>query len=184
MQRIQSIDPKNAEGKTRELFDQVQSTFGMIPNTARVMANSPAVLESFLAISDAMGQAKIGQKLLNQVKLSTSDSNSCDYCTSILSAVAPSAGLSAADILNSRRKTAEDAKSRVALQFADSVLQNAGKISNEDLAEVRQAGFDDGEIVEIAVSVVLGCFTNFLNNMALTEIDVPKAPAVDQCAVN
>ncbi len=49
MQRLDSVNPQVATGRTKELFDTVQQAFGMIPNTARVMANSPAVLDSFLA---------------------------------------------------------------------------------------------------------------------------------------
>ncbi|MDA0660934.1 MAG: hypothetical protein O3C60_19200 [Planctomycetota bacterium] len=44
MQRLNSVNPQIATGRTKELLDTVQQTFGMIPNTARVMANSPAVL--------------------------------------------------------------------------------------------------------------------------------------------
>lgn len=91
MQRLNSVNPQVAQGRTEELLETVQQAFGVIPNTAKVIANSPAVLDSFLAFSTAMGGAKIGTKLHNQVKLTTSETNSCDYCTSILSAVAPSA---------------------------------------------------------------------------------------------
>ena len=67
MQRLNSVNPQVAQGRTKELLDTVQQAFGMIPNTAKVMANSPAVLDSFLAFSTAMSGAKIGGKLHNQV---------------------------------------------------------------------------------------------------------------------
>ena len=162
----------------------MQQAFGVIPNTAKVMANSPAVLDSFLAFSNAMGGARIGTKLHNQVKLTTSETNSCDYCTSILSAVAPSAGLSAADILAGRTGNSEDRRTKAALAFANDVLENRGKVSNQQLAAVQEAGFGDGEIVEIVASVVLGCFTNFLNNVADTELDIPKAEPVEACSTS
>ena len=60
MQRLQSVNPELAQGRTRELFDAVQQEFGVIPNTVRVMANSTAVLDSYLAFATAMGGAKIG----------------------------------------------------------------------------------------------------------------------------
>ena len=179
MQRLQPVNPETAKGRTKELLDTVQQAFGVIPNTAKVMANSPAVLDSFLAFSNAMGGARIGTKLHNQVKLTTSETNSCDYCTSILSAVAPSAGLSAADILAGRTGNSEDRRTKAALAFANDVLENRGKVSNQQLAAVQEAGFGDGEIVEIVASVVLGCFTNFLNNVADTELDIPKAEPVE-----
>ncbi|MEX0641408.1 MAG: carboxymuconolactone decarboxylase family protein [Pirellulales bacterium] len=179
MQRIHSVNPQVAQGRTRELLDTVQQAFGMIPNTAKVMANSTAVLESFLAFSTAMGKVQIGEKLHNQLKLGTSETNSCDYCTSILCAIAPSAGLSADDILAGRTGKSVDQRTEAALKFAEDVLESRGKVTNQQLAAVREAGFGDGEIVEIVASVVLGCFTNFLNNVADTELDIPPADPVE-----
>ncbi|MGD9857381.1 MAG: carboxymuconolactone decarboxylase family protein [Planctomycetaceae bacterium] len=181
MQRLQSIDSNRAVGRVKELLAAVHDGFGVIPNAARVMASSPAVLESFLAFSQAMQQAAIGEKLHNQVKLTTSESNSCDYCTSLLCAIGPEAGLSAEDILSGRTGRADDERTDGALKFAEAVLEHRGKVSDRDLKAVRQAGFNDGEIVEIVASVVLGCFTNFLNNVAGTELDVPPAEPLVAC---
>lgn len=179
MQRLNSVNPETAEGRQKELLDTVHNAFGVVPNTTRVMANSPAVLASFLAFNQAMGNAAIGGKLHNQVKLSTSESNSCDYCTSILSAIAPDAGLTADDILAGRTATSEDRRTDAALKFAEAVLANGGKVDDIQLEAVKKAGFNDGEIVEIVASVVLGCFTNFLNNVADTELDIPRAEPVE-----
>lgn len=179
MQRLTSVNPKTAQGRTKELLDTVEHSFGLIPNTARVMANSPAVLDSFLAFSSAMGAVGIGETLHNQVKLTTSATNACDYCTSILCAVAPAAGLSADDVLAGRTASSEDHRTAAALQFAEAVLEARGKVGDQQLAAVRDAGFDDTAIVEIVASVVLGCFTNFLNNVADTELDVPQAEPLE-----
>ena len=162
----------------------MQQSFGMVPNTARVMANSPAVLESFLVFSTAMSGAKIDKKLHNQLKLTTSETNSCSYCTSILSAVAPSAGLTADDILAGRTGHSEDRHTKAALAFANDVLESRGKVSEKQLAAVRDAGFGDAEIVEMVASVVLGCFTNFLNNVADTDLDIPKAEPIEAHATS
>jgi alkylhydroperoxidase family enzyme len=182
MQRLKSVNPAVAQGRTKALLDSVEQAFGMIPNTIKLMANSPAVLDSFLAFSTAMAGGKIGEKLHNQVKLTTSESNSCNYCTSILCSVAPSAGLSADDILAGRTAKAEDPRTAAALGFAEAVLEGRGKISDQQIATVRNAGFDDAEIVELVASVVLGCFTNFLNNVADTELDIPQAEPVEACS--
>jgi alkylhydroperoxidase family enzyme len=184
MQRLTSVNPQVATGRTKELLDTVQQAFGMIPNTASGMANSPAVLDSFLAFSTAMGGAGIGTKLHNQLKLTTSETNSCNYCTSILSAVAPSAGLTADDILAGRTGNSQDRRTKAALAFASDVLESRGKVSNQQLTAVRDAGFGDSEIVEIVASVVLGCFTNFLNNVADTDLDIPQAEPVEACATS
>lgn len=182
MQRLNSVQPENAEARAKALLDTVQQAFGTVPNAAKVMANSPAVLQSFLGFSTAMGEARIGEKLHNQIKLNTSENNECEYCTSILSAVAPTAGLSAEEVLVGRTGQAEDTRIKAALAFANDVLETRGKVTDDQLASVKSAGFDDGQIVEVVASVVLGCFTNFLNNVADTQLDVPPAEAIEPSA--
>lgn len=182
MQRIRTIDPKLAQGRAKELLATVQHAFGVVPNAAKVMANSPAVLESFLALSTAMKGVAIGDKLHHQVKLAASESNACSYCTSILCAMGPAAGLTAAELLEGRSAQAKDARADAALKFAKVVLESKGKVGDDDLRAVRQAGFGDVEIVEIVASIVVGCFTNFINNVAETALDIPAAPALTACA--
>ena len=182
MQRLKSVNPDQATGRVKDLLFNVHQAFGGIPNTAAVMANSPAVLESFLAFSQAMGQASIGEKLHAQVKLTSSEANACPYCVSAVSAIAANAGLSAEEILAGRTSSSEDSRINVALQFARAVAENRGDVSEEQLQSVREAGFDDAAIVEIVASVVLGSFTNFLNKVAATELDFPKVEPIEDCA--
>ena len=178
MQRLQSIEHDQANTETRELLDQVQAAYGAIPNAVKVMANSPAVLRSYLEFSHAMGAASIGKKLLNQLKLTTAEANSCDYCNSILTAIGPASGLSAEEILAGRKAESTDSRTDTALKFASQVLEQRGKVSDDTLAQVRQAGFEDAQIVELVAAVLLGSFTNFLNNVADTELDFPAAEPV------
>ena len=98
--------------------------------------------------------------------------------------MAPTAGLSAADILAGRTGQSEDYRTKAALAFANDVLESRGKVSDQQLADVREAGFGDGEIVEVVASVVLGCFTNFLNNVADTKLDFPQAEPVEACSTS
>ena len=173
MQRIASIEPAQARGPAASLLTSVASAFGVVPNTAKVMANSPAVLESFLALSAAMAKAAIGTKLQHQIKLATSESNECGYCSALLCAVGAGAGLTPEDLLAGRAAEAPDGRTDVALKFARSVLATRGQVNDEELGALRKAGFGDQEIVEIVTSVVVACFTNFLNNVAATTLDLP-----------
>lgn len=183
MQRVQLIQPEQAEGRAKDLLATVKQAFGMVPNATKVMANSPAVLDGFLALSTAMGSTRIGDKLHTQVKLGTSEANACSYCTSILCAIGPKAGLTASDLVEGRSSQAMNDRTDAALKFGRSVLETRGKVTDDDLRAVRKAGLGDTEIVEIVASVVLGCFTNFLNNVAETEHDIPTVgPLVDQAA--
>ncbi len=50
---ITPIQPESAAGAAKELLDQVQEGLGRVPNMAKSMANSPALLKSSLALSGA-----------------------------------------------------------------------------------------------------------------------------------
>jgi AhpD family alkylhydroperoxidase len=109
------------------------------------MANSPAVLESFLALTGAMGGTSIGDRLHHQIKLAASEANGCSYCTSLLCATGLGAGLTAADLVEGRSGAAADPRTDAALKFAGAVLETRGKVSDGDLGAVRKAGLGDAE---------------------------------------
>jgi uncharacterized peroxidase-related enzyme len=178
MPRLTAIELSKASGRAKELFVTVESAFGTVPNVAKLMANSPSVLESFLVFSAAMNGTKIGDKLLHQIKLATSEANTCDYCNSILTHLGKQRGILIEEMLEGRKAHSHDPKTDAALKFAKAVLETHGRIETEELQAVRKAGFDDTEIVEIVAGVVAACFTNFLNNVAETELDIPRAEPV------
>ena len=45
---------------------------------------------------------------------------------------------------------------------------------DSDLASMREAGFTDGQIIEVIVLSAQFLLTNFMNNVADTEIDFPE----------
>ena len=54
-----------------------------------------------------------------------------------------------------------------------------GHVTDQDLATVRAAGFGDSQIVEIVALVVENTFTNYLNEVAKTDIDFPVVRAAE-----
>ena len=52
-----------------------------------------------------------------------------------------------------------------------------GRVSDADLAALRDAGFDEGATVEIVVTVALNVLTNYVNNVFQTDIDFPVVNA-------
>lgn len=61
----------------------------------------------------------------------------------------------------------------LALVFAGRMVVERGWVSDEDMQRVRDAGYTDGEIVEIIAVVALNTFSNYFNHIAQAEIDFP-----------
>ena len=140
------------------------------------MANSPAVANAYLGFSQSLSTGLLPARLREQIALVVGETNGCDYCLATHTALGKGAGLSEQETCDARRAIATDDKVRVALVFARKVVSDQGNVSDEDVYQVRGAGYTDGEIAEIVANVALNIFTNYFNHVAGTEVDFPAAP--------
>lgn len=178
MPRIQPVNPDTATGKAKALLDGVQEKFGMTPNLMRTMAQSPAVLEAYVAFSTALAGGALSAKLCEQLALAVSEANACDYCLAGHSTIGKMVGLSAEAIADSRRACACDGRTAAALTFARRIVDTQGLVSDDDVARVHAAGYSDGDVAEIIANVALTILTNYFNHVAETVVDFPAAPAL------
>ena len=88
------------------------------------------------------------------------------------------AGLTSDQIHDSRLGTAVDAKTNALIRFARRVVETHGHVEDHDLADVREAGFDDAAIAEVVAGVALDTFTNYFNIVSDTEVDFPAVPVL------
>jgi uncharacterized peroxidase-related enzyme len=180
MSRIPQINPESASGKAKELLDAVKGKLGLVPNMTRAMANSPAVLDGYLSLSGALSKGDLSAKQREQIALTVGQVNGCDYCLAAHSTIGKMVGLTAEQIMDSRRGTAVDPKAEALVKFARRVVDERGRVSDVDLANARAAGLDDAALAEVVANVALNLFTNYFNHMAETDIDFPKVePIVD-----
>jgi alkylhydroperoxidase family enzyme len=50
-------------------------------------------------------------------------------------------------------------------------------VSDGDVSEVKRAGYDDAEVMEIVAHIALNTLTNYANEVAKTDIDFPIVAA-------
>jgi uncharacterized peroxidase-related enzyme len=182
MSRITALDPVNATGKNAELFAAVKSQLGLVPNLMRTFGHSPAALDAYLNFGGKLAGGVLPASVREQLALTVAEANGCDYCLAAHSLLGKGAGLSPEAILAARRADAADQKVNALLKFAAAVVASRGRVANESLAAVRSAGATDAEIIEVVAHVALNILTNYTNNVAQTQADFPKAPALPATA--
>lgn len=175
--RIKTLNPETTTGEAKELFDAVNKKVGFVPNLIKVFGNSPATLKAYLSLGELAGSGNFTAKFREQLALAIGEANSCNYCLSAHSAIGKMNGLTEDEIENNRQGVATDSKVQVGLNFAQNVTRNRGVVSNEEIAEVKAAGYNDEDILEIVLNVVSNTLTNYVNHIAETEIDFPKVEA-------
>ena len=176
-----SIDA--APEASRPLLRQVEKQLGSVPNLFRLAAVSPAALEGYLGLFGALGKGRLPPATRERVALAVAQFNGCGYCLSAHTYLGTHlAKLDAAEIAANRAGRSNDAKADAAVRFAVRVASQRGHVEADDLRAVRDAGYDDAQIVEIVQHVALNVWTNYLNEVAQTEIDFPVVDVRDRAA--
>jgi uncharacterized peroxidase-related enzyme len=171
-----SIDA--APPASRALLEAVKQQLGAVPNMFRLIAKSPAALEGYLGMHGALGNGVLLASTRERIALAVAEINGCTYCLSAHTYLARKvAGLNDGEIAANRAGGSLDAKADAAVRFAAAIARERGHVSPEDLAAVRAAGYDDSQIIEIVQHVALNTWTNYINEVAQTDIDFARAPA-------
>jgi len=177
MQVIKAVDPKTAQGKTKELFVAIEQRIKRVPNMIQLMGNSPAVLGAYLQFNEAFDKAKMSPKLRGLITTTVSEINGCDYTLSTAFALGKREGLSEEELTAARHAEASDPKTSAALRFAAKTVGERGHVAPQEVEKLRNAGFNDEEIVEIIALVALNLFRNYFNLIAGTEVEFPLVKA-------
>ncbi|CAI8819215.1 Alkylhydroperoxidase AhpD family core domain-containing protein [Pseudomonas sp. IT-P44] len=172
MSRINTLSLEHATDTTRPLLEGVQKKIGFLPNVFKTLAHAPAVLSSYLQQSATLGKTSLSATEKEAIFLATSQVNGCDYCLAAHTLFAGKAGLSAQDILSAR-----SGQLNAFATLARQITESRGHLGSEQIAAARAAGINDSKIVEVIAHVASQTLTNYLNNVALTEIDFPAIDA-------
>ncbi|WP_194791974.1 carboxymuconolactone decarboxylase family protein [Pseudomonas sp. UFMG81] len=172
MSRITALTLDQAPAATRPALQNIEKGLGFLPNTFATLAHSPAALNGYLALAQALGRDGLTAVEREVVALATSEVNGCDYCVAAHRYFGGKAGLSADEVLAARAGTLN-----AVAKLARSVTLQRGLVPDEVLTEARDAGLDDGRIVDVIAQVTLLTLTNYLNNVARTEVDFPPRTA-------
>jgi AhpD family alkylhydroperoxidase len=100
--------------------------------------------------------------------------NGCSYCLSAHSYLGRNAAkLDDAEIAANRSGASNDPKADAAVRFAVKVANLRGHVTEDDVRAVKLAGYDDSQVIEIVMHVALNTWTNYVNEVAKTDIDFP-----------
>jgi uncharacterized peroxidase-related enzyme len=163
---------------SQPLLAAVKKQLGVAPNLFRLVANSPAALEGYVALSGALGKGTLPAPTRERIALAVAEINGCDYCLSAHTYLGKNvARLDDVEIAANRSGRSTDPRADAAVRFAAKVARERGHIGEEDLRAVRSAGYDDAQVIEMVLHVALNTWTNYVNEVAMTDIDFPVVTA-------
>lgn len=167
-----------APAASRPLLEAVKRQLGIVPNLFRLVSNSPVALEGYLGVLGALNKGALPAPTRERIALAVAEINGCSYCLSAHTYLGKNvAKLDDAEITANRSGASNDPKADAAVRFAAKIARERGHVSEDDVRAVKLAGYDDAQVVEIVQHVALNTWTNYINEVAKTEIDFPVVTA-------
>ena len=176
MTRLAMISDSEATPRQAAQFHTVQGALGVVPNFVRVLAQSPDALDAFLGLFRIASTGTLEAPTRERIALALAQHSGCEYCLSAHAALGQAAGLDRQEIAANRAGSSADHKAGLAVSFALALAEHKGDVTTAELEAMRQAGYSEGDIVEIITHVALNLLTNILGRASRVEIDFPRLP--------
>jgi 4-carboxymuconolactone decarboxylase len=148
---------------------EVQEKSGFIPNVFLTLAHRPDEFRAFFAYHDALMEkpGNLTKAEREMIVVATSSLNQCQYCVIAHGAILRIRAkdpLIADQIATNYRKANITDRQKVMLDFAVQVSQNAHVVGEPDFETLKQHGFNDDDIWDIAgISAFFGMSNRLAN---------------------
>lgn len=150
---------------------EVQEQTGFVPNVFIALAHRPDEFRAFFAYHNAlMGkEGGLSQAEREMIIVSVSGHNNCIYCVVAHGAILrirEKNPLIAEQVATNYRKADISARQKAMLDFAIKVAADSAAIDDADFAILREHGFSDEDIWDIAGIAALYALSNRMANFA------------------
>lgn len=152
----------------------LQKAFGLVPNLAATMANSPALVNSFVAAFGQFGAGTFTGAERQTLLLSNAVANSCAWAVAFHSTMALKEGVQASDVASVRHgRLPADARLAALSTLTRALIDKRGHLDEGDAKAFTAAGFDQDQLLEVITGVAISTMANYAGNVAQPPLEEP-----------
>src|SRR5262245_9894986 len=143
---------ESAPESSRTLLQNLKESVGMIPNLAAAMAESPQLLQGFLAVRDIYQGGTFTAAEIQVLSLTAAFENGCAWCMAFHTMLARKDGVSqpSIDALRDGRSPVEPRLGALS-DFARSMVRRRGDVDDADLERFCAAGYTRAQALEVVL---------------------------------
>jgi alkylhydroperoxidase family enzyme len=155
----------------------IEKRYGKVPNVIGGMAESPAAVNGYIGLIDAMRQATFTPTELHVVWFTINLEHNCCYCMSAHTPWAMEHGVPQ-DVIDTARAGGSYSNLRLeALRaFTLAMVRERGWVDTMSIAAFLSAGFTRENIFEIIAAIAYKVMTNYTNHIVEPELDEAYRP--------
>jgi len=169
---IQTAD--TAPDGAKQALTGLREAFGLVPNLAATMANSPPLVNSFVAAFGQFGGGTFTGGERQVLLLSNAVANKCTWAVAFHSTLALKEGVDAADVAAVRHEELPAGERLAALsRLTRALIDKRGHLDEGDAKEFTAAGFTSGQLLEVITGVAISAMANYAGNVAQPPLEEP-----------
>ena len=182
MSTFKVLTREEVSGKNQELFDQLKSNVGFVPNLYAAYAYSENALGNYLTLAAAKTSLKAKEKEV--INLAVSEVNQCTYCLSAHTAIGKMNGFTDEQILELRAGYASfDSNLDALARLAKNITENRGEADPNVLENFFNNGWSKENLIDTIVLVGDKTISNYVHKTTQVPIDFPVAQPLQTVAV-
>jgi AhpD family alkylhydroperoxidase len=169
----------SAPEKSKPVLEQLQQTFGLIPNVAGAMAASPELIAAFAGLFQQVHAGTFTEAEIQTLLLTNAVTNSCSWAIAFHTMLGLKAGLTTIDVEAIRAgRLPTDQRYAALSAMARRLIETRGHASEHELTAFLDAGFKREQMLEMLAVVAASTITNY----AATIADLPLEDFLKQYA--
>jgi uncharacterized peroxidase-related enzyme len=157
----------SAPEKSKPVLEQLQQAFGVIPNLAAAISNSPKLVTAFAAVFQQVHSSSLTEQEIQIVLLTDAVANSCAYAVAFHTALALKEGAGPEETEAIRaRLVSKDRRFAALSTLAKTLIEKRGHLSEQELDAFIATGFTAEQILEVIAIVAASTITNYAGSIA------------------
>ena len=157
---------ESAPAQSRPVLQQLQQTFGLVPNIAAKMAESPVLINGFIGLFQRVHSSSLTEPQIQTLLLTNAVTNASEWPVAFHTALALKEGVSEADVDAIRRRALPDDPALAALsEVARTLIEKRGRLTERDQQRFLEAGFSAAQLLEVIAVVAASTITNYASSV-------------------
>ncbi len=168
---------QTAPAASRPILEGAAKNFGFVPNLLGALAEAPAALEGYLALTGLVAKTSFSAAEQQVVLIAASVANGCEYCVAAHSTIAAMHKVPEDVIAALRANSAiPDQRLEALRQFTATLVEKRGHASDQEVQDFLGAGFTRAQVLEVVLGVTMKTLSNYANHLIDTPVDAAFAP--------
>ena len=157
----------SAPEKSKPALEQLEQAFGVLPNLAAVISNSPKLINSLVGVFQQVHSSSLTEQEIQIVLLTDAVANSSAYAVAFHTALALKQGVRSEETDAIRARHVPKQRRFAALStLAKTLIEKRGHLSEEELDAFLATGFTKEQVQEVIAIVAASTITNYAGTIA------------------